>query len=251
MIESEIISFHSIRSGSGKSTLVANLAGLLVSQGKDVVVVEADFRSPSMHLFFKLPGWRSTYSFDDYLRGACSMRQAVYEVTANLGFKTSGKLHLAPAAPLSDEAYQDLRQRYTFETLNDGFQAIIQTLHPRYILVDNVSGLHEEALLSAASSGQLVLVLQADPLEFQGAAAAVEVAQRLNVPEISLILNNAPTHLNVEKARQELGRVYGCKVIAILPHSPDLTALGSNGLLPFERPQAAILEHFQQLLENF
>lgn len=46
----KIISVHSYRGGTGKSNLVANLATLLVLQGKRVAIFDADIQSPGIHL---------------------------------------------------------------------------------------------------------------------------------------------------------------------------------------------------------
>ena len=245
---SALVSFHSIRRGSGKSTLIANLAGLLVSQGKRVVVVETDFHSPSLNLFFQLTDQDAPHSFNDFICGRCSLEQATYEVTPQLAWKLPGSLYLSPASQSQGEAYEELRKCYTFERLHAGLQQIEQIFHPDVIFVDNMAGLHEEALLSAAASTSLVLILQADPQDFQGTAVAVEVAGQLKVPEVYLVLNNAPAAIDLERAHQQLEQVYQRKVIAMLPQSNEIASLASGGLLVIEKPRAPILAHFQQIL---
>jgi septum site-determining protein MinD len=253
-MHTRIISFHSVRRGSGKSTLVANLAGLLVSQGRRVVIVESDFHSPSLHLFLKLPDWIISHTLNDYLAGECAIDQATYEVTLNLGAKVPGKLFLVPASQNLGDALSMKASTekplpgYTFEHLHQGFQKIIEIFQPDAIFVDNMAGLNEEALLSVASSSSLVLILQADQQDFQGTAVAIEVAQKLKDPEVYLVLNNVPESIDPDKARQQLEQVYQRKVIAILPQSMEIATLASNGLLVFEKARAPILEDFQQIL---
>lgn len=50
----QIISIHSYRGGTGKSNIVANLATLLVLEGKRVAIFDADIQSPGIHLLFGL-----------------------------------------------------------------------------------------------------------------------------------------------------------------------------------------------------
>ena len=77
---------------------------------------------------------------------------------------------------------------------------------------------------------------------------AVEVAGQLKVPDVYLVLNNAPSSIDLERARQQLEQVYQRKVIAMLPQSNEIASLASGGLLVIEKPRAPILAHFQQIL---
>ena len=48
----QVVLVTSARAGEGKSTTAANLAATLAESGKRVLVVDADFRNPSMHRLF-------------------------------------------------------------------------------------------------------------------------------------------------------------------------------------------------------
>lgn len=50
-------------SGEGKSTVASNLASVFASQGKKVVLVDADLRKPSIHVKFNLSNDRGLTSF--------------------------------------------------------------------------------------------------------------------------------------------------------------------------------------------
>ena len=249
-MQSSIISFHSVRQGSGKTTIVANLAALLASQGRRAVVIEADFPSPSLQIFFKLPDWKISHSLNDYVLGQCTIDQAIYDVTPHSAPNAAGKLFLIPANPSQSEAYDQLCAQYTFERLQDGLNQIIQTIQPDAIFIDNMAGLQEEALLSVASSNSLVLILQVDPSYYQDTAVAIEIAKKLKVPDVFLILNNTPGSIDLEKAREQMEQIYQRKVIAILPQSIDIATLASGGLLIFEKPGAPILNDLRQILTD-
>lgn len=244
----DIVSFHSIRRGSGKSTIIANLAALLVKQGRRVVIVETDFNSPSMSLFFGLPENKITLSLTDYIAGKCEITQAIYPVTQYLKTPVSGQLFLLPAMQRVFRAETSSPEAYTFEHISQGLQLIDLAYQPDMILIDNMAGLHDKALLSAAACHIAVVILHTDAQDYQGTAVAVDLARKLNVPHIYLLLNDAPASLDPYQAREQLESIYQCKVIAVIPQSEDIATLASGGLLAFQKPNAPVLEHFRQAL---
>ena len=79
-----IVSVHSYRGGTGKSNTVANLATLLAAEGKRVGVIDTDIQSPGIHILFGLEQREISHSLNDYLWGACQIKEAAYDVTARL-----------------------------------------------------------------------------------------------------------------------------------------------------------------------
>lgn len=245
----EIISFHSIRRGTGKSTIIANLAALLACQGKRVLIIEADFHSPSMKLFLRLPDEKISLSLTDYIAGKCEITQTVYLTNPYPEAHPLGQIFLLPASPRIVMPEAPAPGEFTFERLSQGLQQLALAYQPHVILIDNIAGMHDEALLSAAASHTMVLVLHTDQQDFQGAAVAVDLARKLKVPRICLALNNVPASINPYQARQHLENTYQSKVIAIIPQSDEIAALASAGLLIFENPNAPVMAQFRQALE--
>src|SRR5437764_11354338 len=82
---STIVSIHSYRGGTGKSNLTANLASSLVQQGRRVAVVDSDIQSPGLHVLFGMDPQQMDLTLNAYLHARCSIEQAAYDVTSNLG----------------------------------------------------------------------------------------------------------------------------------------------------------------------
>ena len=82
-----------------------------------------------------------------------------------------------------------LREGYDVGLLNDGFRDLIDELSLDYLLIDTHPGLNEETLLSIAISDVLVVLLRPDRQDFQGTAVTVEVARKLDVRSLVMVLN--------------------------------------------------------------
>ncbi len=154
---SKTISIHSFRGGTGKSNTTANLAALMVGQGKRVGIVDTDIQSPGIHVLFGLDESSMAYALNDYLWGNCTIEQAAYDVTNKVGITISGKIFLIPSSIKADEIARVLRQGYDIERLNDGFNELLDKLNLDILLIDTHPGLNEETLLSIAISDALVI----------------------------------------------------------------------------------------------
>src|SRR4030095_6670290 len=102
-----------------------------------------------------------------------------------------GDVHLVPSSIKVGEITRVLREGYDVGVLNDGFNALGERLALDYLLIDTHPGLNEETLLSITISQVLVLVLRPDQQDFQGTAVTVDVARKLEVPDVLLVVNMA------------------------------------------------------------
>ena len=59
-------------------------------------------------------------------------------------------------------------------------------------MVDTHPGLNEETLLSISISDLLAVILRPDQQDYQGTGVTVEVARRLSVPQMMLVVNKVP-----------------------------------------------------------
>ena len=75
----KIIALHSYKGGTGKTLLSVNLAATNVRKGKNVCLLDLDFRAPSLHAVFKASN--SEYWLNDYLNGVCEIDKVLVDVT--------------------------------------------------------------------------------------------------------------------------------------------------------------------------
>ncbi len=235
-----IISIHSYRGGTGKSNTTANLAALLAAGGHQVGVVDTDIQSPGIHILFGLGEAGVRHSLNDYLWGQCAIKETAHDVTAGLGAGTRGRLFLIPSSMKAGDIARVLRQGYDVGVLRDGLHELIDALGLDVLMIDTHPGLNEETLLSIAISDVLVIVLRPDQQDYQGTSVTVEVARKLDVPRLLLIVNKVPALFDPADVRARVQQAYGCEVAAVLPHADEMMALASTGLFVLRYPDHPI-----------
>lgn len=243
----KIVSIHSFRGGTGKSNTTANLSVLLAAMGKRVAVVDTDIQSPGIHVLFGLEESAMKYSLNDYLRGACGIEAAAYEVTPSSGADFGGQVFLLPSSIKAGDIARILREGYDVGMLSDGFWDLIEALNLDVLMIDTHPGLNEETLLSIAISDTLIIVLRPDQQDYQGTSVTVEVARKLDVPEMMLIVNKLPAVYDSTEVRDRVENAYGCEVAAVLPHSNKMMALGSSGIFVLQYPNHNITKRLLQV----
>ena len=236
----QIVAMHSFRGGTGKSNITANLATLLASAGRRVGVIDTDIQSPGIHILFGLDEASMRHALNDYLWGTCDIAQTAHDVTPPLGGARSGHVFLIPSSLKAGEIVRVLREGYDVSRLNDGFQDLIKTLALDVLLIDTHPGLNEETLLSIAVADALVIILRPDQQDYQGTGVTVEVARKLDVPHLMLIVNKVPAVFDVADVKTQVEHAYHCEVAAVLPHAVEMMALASAGLFVLRYPDHPI-----------
>jgi MinD-like ATPase involved in chromosome partitioning or flagellar assembly len=245
---SRIVSIHSFRGGTGKSNSTANIASTVARYGHRVGIVDTDIQSPGIHVLFGFDEEKMNRTLNDYLWGRCSIREAAYDVSAVLqGARTDrSSIHLIPSSLRAGEIARVLREGYDVGLLNDGFQALIQDLELDYLFIDTHPGLNEETLLSITISDILLLILRPDRQDFQGTAVTVDIARKLEVPKMLLMINKALSSFDFDALKQRVEETYDAPVAGILPLSEDVVQLASSDVFCLRYP-----EHpFSQVIES-
>ncbi|MCE0523616.1 MAG: MinD/ParA family protein [Methylacidiphilales bacterium] len=235
----KIVSIHSYRGGTGKSNLTANLASLVALAGKRVAVVDTDVQSPGIHIPFALGDDRIEFALNHFIWGECEIEKAAYDVSSVLQ-RAGGPLYLVPSSIKISDIGRILKEGYDVRLLNDGFQALIEKLELDYLFIDTHPGVNEETLLSIAISDTLILILRPDHQDFQGTAVTVELARKLDVPQMLLVINKALPSMNFDELRAKVEKIYNVPVAAVLPLTTELVQLASSGLISLVHPHLEV-----------
>lgn len=251
----KVISLHSFRGGTGKSNITANTAAIIAQAGRRVGVIDTDIQSPGIHAIFQLSGGEVRRTLNDYLWGYCPIKEATYDVTPPELRDTPGRIFLTPSSMNVGDISRVLHEAYDVRQLKDGFKDLIRTFDLDCLLIDTHPGLNEETLLSIAISHVLVVILRPDTQDYQGTSVTLEVARKLEVPQMLLVLNKVlleidePSEITgiFENYRRELYQTYQCQVGTILPLTEDLVRLASSGLFIFQSPDHLFVQGIQEL----
>lgn len=235
----KIVSIHSFRGGTGKSNITANLAASIASRGQRVGIVDTDIQSPGIHALFGFDESKIGYALNDYLWGRCAIKETAYDVTSVLKSSPSDRsaIYLIPSSLKIGEIARVLREGYDVDLLNDGFRNLIHHLQLDYLLIDTHPGINEETLLSITISDVLLLILRPDRQDFQGTAVTVDIARRLQVPNLFLVLNRVLQAFDFEALRQNVEATYKAPVAGILPNSEEMMQLASSDLFCLRYPK--------------
>lgn len=252
----KIISTHSYRGGTGKSNLTANLAAGLALRGHRVGVVDTDIQSPGIHTLFKVDPHTVRYTLNDYLWGRCGVAETALDVTSGVVDEAGtplvpegGKVFLVPSSIKTGEIARILKEKYDVEDLNTGFQSLCQELELDYLMIDTHPGVNEETLLSIAISDTLMLILRPDIQDYQGTAVTLELARKLEVPQLLLVVNKALETFDFNDLSQRIFSSYRTPVAAVLPLSTEMVRIGSTGLIRTMFPAHAFSQGVETILD--
>jgi MinD-like ATPase involved in chromosome partitioning or flagellar assembly len=246
----KIISVHSFRGGTGKSNLTANLSTALAmggDKGARVGIVDTDIQSPGIHVIFGLEEAAINRALNDYLWGQCEIRDTAYDITPAPVRDRGGTMYLIPSSMKAGEIAKVIREGYDVNRLTEGFQSLDEELKLDYLVIDTHPGLNEETLLAVAISDVLVVILRPDRQDFQGTAVTVEVARKLGVPELLLVVNKALPSMDFAALRQRVEDTYHAPVAAVFPLSEEMLQLASGGVFALHYPDHPFTRLVQEL----
>lgn len=172
---------HSIMISSGgpsegKSTISANLAITYAKQGKNVILVDADMRRPSLHKSFGLSnrvGLSSVLSKNAFLEEAVQ-----YTTIPGLSVITSGPIPPNPSVLLGNGIVKQILNKYSQP--ND---LVILDVPPVNSMTD--------ASIVAANSDATIMVLPQGVAEKKEAKAAINQLHKVDANILGAIMNMA------------------------------------------------------------
>jgi MinD-like ATPase involved in chromosome partitioning or flagellar assembly len=246
----KIICVHSYRGGTGKSNLTANIATALAMEGHRVGVVDTDIQSPGVHFIFGLEEDEIDKTLNNFLWGQCKPEEIAYDVSDPKVNDLGGKVFLFPASIKPEDITRILSEGYDFKLLHFGFRQFVKRLELDYLIVDSHPGLNKETLLSFAVSNLVLLILRPDRQDFQGTAVTVDIAQKLNVNKMMLVINKALTSMDLVSLRQKVEKTYNLPVIGLLTLSEDMIRLGSKGVFYLQFPDHPFSDEIHRIAKQ-
>lgn len=226
------------------------MAAIFATRGLNIAVIDTDIQSPGIHILFGFHESEMVHSLNDYLWGKCEIVQAAYDVTPNLGTDIKGKVYLVPSSINPGDIARVLHDGYDVNQLDDGFRELSKALSLDALIIDTHPGLNEETLLSVSISDVLLVVMRPDQQDYQGTSVTLEVAAKLEVPRIFLLVNKAPSILDPVELGQKVAQTYGYCVSGVIPHSDEMMTLASSGVFSLKYPQHPVSAILQKVADQ-
>ncbi|RLI09907.1 hypothetical protein DRO42_03005 [Candidatus Bathyarchaeota archaeon] len=239
----KMISIHSSRGGTGKSLISSNIATIYASQGRNVALLDFDFRAPSLLTIFQarplVKGW-----VNDYLDGQARLENVMVDLTGRL--KTPGRLLVGFANPNMEAMREIARKdrRWQMRALRRVI-AMKQELAAKFgveiIIIDTSPGIQYSSVNAVVAADVAVVISTMDILDQEGVQRIVSELYEPFEKQTVIIVNKAIPHEFVSEERKEslLSRVKGKftqPLIAIIPCYCDLLLASRISLFVLDRP---------------
>ena len=91
------------------------------------------------------------------------------------------------------------------------------------------------------------IILRLDQQDYQGTGVTVEVARKLDVPRLLLIVNKVPSVFDAADVKAQVEQTYNCEVAAVLPHADEMMTLASSGIFVLRYPNHPITAALKQV----
>lgn len=246
-----IIAVQSFKGGTGKSTITANLAVMLAQLGKRVAVIDLDLEGPGLHVIFGVGEAQVRATINDVLQNSRPVREAVIDLTENLGLE-NGCLLFCPAGYKLEEILRMVDASFDIQR----FRSVLDDLAAEFgldlLLIDSHPGIEKDTILSMALCDVVVLISRVDQQDMFGSGVIREVASQLNKPVI-LILNMLPNSVSDKEAvkiGERMAQLFNLEVLTALPFNSDVFENLSRTVFVLERPKDPLTKRFAELAEK-
>ena len=168
--------FTSASPGEGKTTVASNVAVVFASQGKKVLLIDADMRNPSVHQLFNLLNHKG---LTDLLTGDNSSIQDIVHQTMikNLFVLTCGIIPPNPSELLASN-----RMNQLMDNLKDHFDLILFDLPPILAVTD--------AQVMANKTDGTIFVIRNGVAEKNNLYKAKELLEHVHANVIGVVYND-------------------------------------------------------------
>lgn len=173
--EMKTIMVTSTGPGEGKSTTAANLSVVFAQQGRNVLLVDADLRKPTVHYTFNLT---NTFGFTSVLTRQIPLDEAIAETNiSGLSLLPSG-----PVPPNPSELLGSVAMETFIKMVGEQFDVVIFDTPPALAVTD-------AQILSNKCDGT-ILVVSSGKTETEAAIKAKELLVASKGKIIGAVLNN-------------------------------------------------------------
>lgn len=162
-------------SKDGKSTVCSNLGVTFSQNGQSVIILDCDFRKPSIHKFFNIS---NSAGITDILLGEQKLEETIQHYNSNTDILTAGNIPPNPSEILGSQSMINL-----LSFLSERYDIVIIDSPPVGVVTD-------AQIISASVDGTLV-VIRAEETKAKRVIEAVNLLKKVDANIIGMVLNEA------------------------------------------------------------
>ena len=254
----KIIALHSYKGGTGKTLLSVNLAATYVKKGKNICLLDLDFRAPSLQAVFKT---NAEYWLNDYLNGVCEIDKVLIDVTEKHG--RSGKFFVALANPTT-EAIREMSakdRKWEMKALGRLLSlktSLLNDMQLDYVIFDTSPGLQYSSINAIVSADLALVVSGMDISDIKGTQRMIDELYDLFEKKTGLVMNKVFAEILQSKTHRadlakQLMNSYNLPLIEMIPCFCDILKTGGTIIFASENPEHPFirtLERIATTIEN-
>ncbi len=247
--------FHSYKGGTGKTFISTNLAVLYAKKGRNVCLLDFDFRAPSLHSFFNVD--RANFSLNDLLDGRCEIGASISDATEELSLP--GRLYVGLADPstegISEIVTRDRKwQMKSLRLINNSLETLSKKFEVDYVIFDTSPGFQYSSVNAIISSDVAVLVTTPDRGDVEGTSELIKGVYETLERKTGIIINKVPTggpSIDVDpRTVKKFGSIFRFPVIEAIPCSCDVLSLVGESIFVQQHPSHPIVKHLTSVVEK-
>jgi len=248
---SRIVAVHSSRGGVGKTLIAVNLAAAYAKRGRNVFLVDLDFRAPSLFTIFGLE--RPDFWINDFLNERCKLEDAMTDTTRK--YEMRGRLLVGFADPsldsVRDMASKD--RRWEMETLRK-LLSMKRLDDVDRIIFDTSPGVLYSSVNAVACSDSVIVVATADALDLSSTGRMIKELYRAFGKKTYVFLNKIqPEYRWEELDRGGLSRFSAELPAPILMTAPcycDMLNASRMDIYALKRPEHPFSRKIYEITEK-
>jgi cellulose biosynthesis protein BcsQ len=222
-----IITFYSYKGGGGRSMAVANVAWILASSGRRVLLIDWDLDAPGLHHFFRPfltdPQLVQSDGLIDFLftylvraageSSASGLNIFNYACSLNWEFPSPGAIDFVPAGRqnpsyavrVNEFDWQTFYERLAGHDLLESLKCEVRSMYD-YVLIDSRSGVSDYAgICTIQMPDALVIPFTLNHQSLDGAATvAASVMDQRNGASPPLPISIYPVPMRIDSAEKEM-----------------------------------------------
>ena len=255
-----IIALHSYKGGTGKTLLSINLAATYTKQGKDICLLDLDFRAPSLHAVFRANN--SEYWLNDYLNGACEIKRILLDFSHSRA--GNGRFLVGLADPTTQAIREMSAKDRKWEMRALGRllslkNSLINDMHLDYLILDTSPGLQYSSINAIVSADAVLVVTSTDTSDVKGTQRMIQELYELFDKKTGIVMNKVPLEiLSSEKEKRTFSKhfnnLHNLPIVDAIPCFCDVLRAGGTYIFAEEKPEhpfTKALEKIAQKIEKF